>query len=203
MSQNSNFNFDPELSRRLIQDHAKLGKIVQAYRILGKRIILTSGTFDIVHIGHARYLKRGKELGDVLIVGVDDDKKVQRRKGQHRPVVPQEERVEILLHLPYVDYVFLKQLHHQHWALIKAVRPDVLLATKETYTKTDLKKLKKYCGEVTVLEPQATTTTTARLRSLLVRSFEETLKHLEETQKRMNLDFKNVREFILSLTGGK
>ena len=200
MNQNSNFNFDPELSVRFIQDHAKLGEIVQACRMLGKRIVLTSGTFDLVHIGHARYLKRGKKLGEVLIVGVDDDKKVRERKGLHRPIVPQEERVEFLLHLPYVDYVFLKRLQHQHWALIKTVRPDVLLATKETYTKTELRKLKRHCRKVVVLEPQATATTSARIRDMLIRPVQELLEHLEETKERMNQDLTNVQKIVRNIT---
>ncbi|RJQ13847.1 D-glycero-beta-D-manno-heptose 1-phosphate adenylyltransferase [Candidatus Parcubacteria bacterium] len=178
-------------------------RIVRAYRTLGKLIVLTSGTFDLVHIGHARYLKYGRGLGDVLIVGIDSDDKVRRRKGPHRPVVPQEERVEILLHLPYVDHVFLKEDSHPHWRLIETVRPDVLLATEETYTKAELKRLKKFCKKVVVLEPQATTTTTARLRLLLVRPTEEVLKRLVSSREGMNGIFAELESFIRQIGGKK
>ena len=122
----------------------------------------------MVHVGHARYLENAKKHGDLLIVGVDEDKKVRHRKGPDRPVVPEDERLEMLTHLRCVDVVFLKQLNDPKWSLIKTVRPDVLIATKETYTRAKIKELKKYCGDVIVLEPKATTSTSAKIRRLQI-----------------------------------
>jgi D-beta-D-heptose 7-phosphate kinase/D-beta-D-heptose 1-phosphate adenosyltransferase len=153
---------------RIFTDYKKMEELVFHCRGLGLKIVLTQGTYDMVHIGHGRYLEEAKKRGDLLIVGVDSDKKVRSRKGPDRPVVPQDERLEMLTHLRSVDAVFLKELHHPKWTLIKTIRPDVLIATKETYNKQQLKDLKKYCKEVVVLEPRATTSTSAKIRLLQI-----------------------------------
>jgi bifunctional ADP-heptose synthase (sugar kinase/adenylyltransferase) len=72
----------------------------------------------------------------------------------------------MLAHVRHVDFVTLKDDEWPKWHLIKLIRPDVLVATEETYTKEQLKELQKYCGHVEVLEPQATTSTSAKLRRL-------------------------------------
>lgn len=153
---------------RIFTDYKKIGDIVFHCRGLGLKIVLTQGTYDMVHIGHGRYLEEAKKMGDLLIVGVDSDEKVRSRKGPDRPVVPQEERLEMLTHLRSVDAVFLKELKHPKWTLIKTIRPDVLIATKQTYNKKQLKDLKKYCKEVVVLEPRATTSTSAKIRLMQI-----------------------------------
>lgn len=78
---------------RYIPDHVKLVELVGYWKKLGLKIVLTSGTFDLFHIGHAQYLEKAKEMGDVLIVGVDSDARVKKRKGPERPIVPENERV--------------------------------------------------------------------------------------------------------------
>lgn len=177
--QASNFN------RRYISDYKKLEEIISHCKGLGLRIVLTQGTYDMVHIGHARYFEEAKKHGDILVIGVDSDEKVRSRKGPERPVVPQEERLEMVAHLRPVDVVVLKELKHPKWHLIKTVRPDVLIATKETYNQKQLKDLKKFCGEVVVLEPMATTSTSAKIRKLQI----STAKSLGQalTPKIMNL----------------
>jgi rfaE bifunctional protein nucleotidyltransferase chain/domain len=140
--------------------------MVAALRTIGAKIVLTQGTFDVIHIGHFLYLEKARQLGDVLIVGVDSDEKVRRRKGPDRPVVNERERVKMLTHVRHVDIVTLKLHDAPKWSLIKLIKPDVLVATQSTYTPHQIKQLKKWCGQVVVLEPQATTSTTARLRRL-------------------------------------
>ena len=159
---------ESNFKHRRVPTHESLSKFITHCKGLGLKIVLTQGTFDMVHIGHARYLEAAKKHGDLLIVGIDSDEKVRERKGPERPVVPEDERLEMLTHLRSVDLVFLKELKHPKWALIKAVRPDVLIAVKDTYTKKQLKDLKKYCGKVTVLEYQATTSTSAKIRLLQI-----------------------------------
>lgn len=132
------------------------------------KLVLTSGTFDMIHIGHARYLEAAKKCGDVLIVGVDSDKKVRLRKGPERPVVPEEERMEMLSHLKGIDAVVLKKINYPKWSLIKLIRPDVLITTGETYTPVQVEQLKEFCGKVTVLNPMATTSTSAKVRRLQI-----------------------------------
>lgn len=158
----SNFN------DRFIKEDEKLKKLIENCRGLGLRIVLTQGTYDMVHVGHARYFEIAKKHGDLLVVGVDSDEKVRARKGPERPVVPESERLEMVTHLRPVDVVYLKQKQAPRWSLIKLVCPDVLIATRETYTKKDLKELKKYCGEVVILDPQATTSTSAKIRLLQI-----------------------------------
>ncbi len=160
---------------RFFSDYQKIKHLVSHIKGLGCKVVLTQGSYDMVHIGHARYLEEARRQGDFLIVGVDSDEKVRSRKGPDRPVVPEGERLEMLTHLRCVDVVMLKQLSDSKWALIKAVRPDVLVATKETYSQSQLKDLKKYCAEVLVLEPQATTSTSAKIRRLQI----DTAKKLE------------------------
>jgi D-glycero-beta-D-manno-heptose 1-phosphate adenylyltransferase len=149
-------------------DSNSLPIILKALRTEGKRVVLTQGSFDMVHIGHGRYLEQAKSYGDVLIVGVDSDSKIKKRKGEDRPIVPHQERLEMLTYLKSVDYVYLKDLHNPKYSLIKAVKPDVLVATKKTYSSSQIAYLKKYCQEIQVLEPMAVTSTSAKIRLLQI-----------------------------------
>ncbi len=167
--------------------------IVKKLRQEKKRIVLTQGSFDLVHIGHARYCDKARDYGDVLIVGVDSDEKVRQRKGPNRPIVPEDERMEMLTHLRSVDYVVLKEAGEAKFNLIKLIKPDVLIATEQTYDDKTIKKLEKICGKVVVLDPMATTSTTAKIRLMqmntarkiqdrmrikLIKSIEEVLEEL-------------------------
>src|SRR3989344_3327463 len=162
------FGLESNFKERFFRNYKKIKHLVGHFRGLGCKIVLTQGTYDMVHIGHARYLEEAKRQGDFLILGVDSDKKVRRRKGLDRPVVPEGERLEMLTHLRCVDVVFMKELGDPKWNLIRTVRPDVLAATKETYSPSQIKELRKYCGKVVILEPQATTSTSAKIRRLQI-----------------------------------
>jgi D-glycero-beta-D-manno-heptose 1-phosphate adenylyltransferase len=151
---------------RYVADAAELTKVVEALRTIGARVVLTQGTFDFIHIGHFLYLEKARSYGDVLVVGIDSDEKVRERKGPDRPIVNEDERVQMLTHVRHVDFVTIKQKSAPKWQLIKQLHPDVLVATSETYTPEQLKELQQYCGKVVVLDPQATTSTTAKLRRL-------------------------------------
>ena len=157
-------------AERQIHKHTRLKAVISSLRTLGAKIVLTQGSYDLVHIGHARYLETAKKYGDILVVGVDSDKKIQARKGPERPVVPESERLEMVAQLRPVDIVVLKKHDDPKWHLIKTVQPDVLVATKETYTKKELIELKKYCGKVVVLERMATTSTSAKIRHLQIKT---------------------------------
>ena len=152
---------------RFVPDYQRITAIVQALRTLGLRVVLTSGSFDIIHEGHSMYLEAARRFGDFLIVGLDSDDKIRARKGPHRPAVPEMERLRMVTHQRGVGLVTLKHLHDERWALIKAVRPDVLVATEETYTPADIAELTgQYCGRVEVLGRMATVSTSARLRRI-------------------------------------
>jgi D-glycero-beta-D-manno-heptose 1-phosphate adenylyltransferase len=149
---------------QIILDYAEIPKLVEKYRSQGKKIVLTQGSFDMIHIGHGRYCEEAKKYGDVLFVGVDSDEKVRSRKGPDRPVVPQEERLEMLTYFESVSHVVLKDLKQPKWELIKLLSPDILITTRETYSPKKIKELEEICGKVVVLEPMATTSTSAKLR---------------------------------------
>jgi rfaE bifunctional protein nucleotidyltransferase chain/domain len=156
--------------QRFIEDYDKISETVGALRTLGFKTVLTSGSFDIIHEGHSMYLEAARQFGDFLIVGVDSDAKIRQRKGERRPVVPQMERLRMVTHQRGVGLVTLKHTHHLRWSLIKAVSPDVLVATEETYTPDEIRELESaYCGRVEVLERMATVSTSARLREVIQR----------------------------------
>jgi D-beta-D-heptose 7-phosphate kinase/D-beta-D-heptose 1-phosphate adenosyltransferase len=102
-----------------------LTAIVARLRAEGKRIVMTNGCFDVLHIGHIKLLSASKKMGDVLVVAIDDDESVGVLKGEGRPVIREEERIRIISALDSVDYVTLFSTRELE-ALIGAIRPDVL-----------------------------------------------------------------------------
>jgi rfaE bifunctional protein nucleotidyltransferase chain/domain len=173
---NDVFGPGSNFERRFVPDYDELVARVESCRRLDMKVVLTSGSFDIKHVGHDRYLERGKQLAGthgILVVGVDSDEKVSSRKGPNRPVVPEAERVEGLCHLRHVDLVTLKPKDAPKWELIRRVKPDVLLITEETYdTPESLQKLADFLaefgGRYERIPPQAETSTTAKLRRLML-----------------------------------
>ena len=97
---------------------------VQAAREAGARIVLANGCFDVLHVGHVRYLAGARELGDVLVVGINSDKQVALQKGAGRPVLPATERAEIVAALESVTYVTIFDEPTVE-ELLRALKPDV------------------------------------------------------------------------------
>ena len=97
---------------------------VEQWRHAGERIILANGNFDLLHVGHVRYLRGAKELGGKLVVAVNSDESVRALKGNGRPAMPAEERAEIVAALADVDAVVIfSELDVR--ALIHEIRPDI------------------------------------------------------------------------------
>jgi rfaE bifunctional protein nucleotidyltransferase chain/domain len=163
------FGDTTSLEHRFIPDYQKLAELVLYWKKLGLKVVLTSGTFDLFHIGHAQYLEKAKALGDILIVGVDSDARVKKRKGPNRPVVPEHERVQILAHCRHADVITLKGEEDTPNELIKTVAPDVLVVSKSTnHERDEVDEKAKYCGKIVVLEPQAETSTSAKIRLIQI-----------------------------------
>ena len=101
-------------------------KIVTQLKRQGQAIVFTNGCFDILHAGHVRYLRKAKGYGDVLIVGLNNDRSVKRIKGEKRPILSEKDRAEILAALEIVDYVVLFN-EPDPLRLIKALKPTVLV----------------------------------------------------------------------------
>ena len=100
--------------------------LVDRLRAAGRTVVFTNGVFDLLHVGHLRYLQQARELGDALIVGLNSDRSVRANKGESRPVTPEAERAEILEALACIDgvVVFDEETPHD---LIAAIQPDVLV----------------------------------------------------------------------------
>lgn len=101
-------------------------QIVKELKSEGKKVVFTNGCFDILHRGHVEYLAKAKELGDVLIVGLNSDSSVKQIKGDGRPIVSQEDRAFILSNLAFVDYVVIFD-EPTPYELISKIIPDVLV----------------------------------------------------------------------------
>lgn len=98
----------------------------QRLRAAGARLVFTNGVFDLLHIGHVRYLAQARALGDALLVAINSDRTVRELKGPNRPVFDQDERAEILAALRYVDYVTIFDDVSPR-SLIAELLPDVLV----------------------------------------------------------------------------
>lgn len=104
----------------------KLKEKVQALKREGKRIVFTNGCFELLHIGHVHYLSAAKAEGDILVVGVNSDRSVREIKGPSRPVVPENERTEVLASLACIDFVTLFD-ESDPLVTIRTLMPDVLV----------------------------------------------------------------------------
>lgn len=181
-----------DLQDRYIPDYEELSRTVESFRQVGHPIAMTQGVYDLLHIGHARYLaealKAGGE-GAILVVAVDSDEYTRLRKGranERRPAVPFEERLELLANIRSVNILTIRDVDkhlHDPMHVIRLVKPDVLVMSKSTkdITEEDLKKLKELCGSLVVLEPTATISTTARLRELMIDGAGGLVDHIIES----------------------
>lgn len=115
-----------EDDRRKIKDLSSLKKEIDGLKGQGKKIVFTNGCFDILHPGHTRYLRAARQLGDYLVVAVNSDRSVRAIKGKGRPVVPQEDRTEVLAALAFVDGVVVFD-EDDPLEVIRRLLPDVLV----------------------------------------------------------------------------
>lgn len=110
-----------------VMTRQELTLLLQNERRTGKKIVFTNGCFDLLHIGHTRYLQQARALGDLLVVGVNSDASVQRLdKGTDRPIVSEAQRAEVLAALACVDYVVIFD-EPDPGSLIAALQPDILV----------------------------------------------------------------------------
>ncbi len=139
-----------------------MGEVVRSWEVLaqrlaarrarGERIVTTNGVFDLLHVGHARYLRAARAQGDLLVVGINTDAGTRRLKGLSRPFVPEAERAELLAALACVDYVTLFEEPTPE-ALLEALRPDLHVKGGD-YRADDLPEtavVRRHGGEVITL----------------------------------------------------
>jgi len=122
-------NVDNNVEYKIV-DVEKIAHITDALKSQNKKIVFTNGCFDILHLGHVKYLQKAKTLGDVLIVGVNSNDSVKRLKGKERPVNDQYDRAYLLASLEVVDYVVIFE-EDTPYNLIKTVKPDILVKGKD------------------------------------------------------------------------
>lgn len=119
----SHLHHDSDLK---IRGRESLARILEEERRRGKKVVFTNGCFDLLHVGHVKYLQRARQLGDLLVLGLNSDASVQRLKGPRRPLIGEEERGHILAALHCIDYVVLFD-EDTPLELIGSLRPHILV----------------------------------------------------------------------------
>ena len=142
-------------------------------RQVGQKVVFTNGCFDLLHVGHVRYLAQARALGDVLIVGLNTDASTTRLKGPTRPVVPEAERAEVLCALRSVDYVVLfDDLTAER--LVQTLQPDIYVKGGDYATQPgaqgkelpEARIVAQYGGQVAILPLVAGLSTTGLLQTI-------------------------------------
>ncbi|HEY1732134.1 MAG TPA: adenylyltransferase/cytidyltransferase family protein [Terriglobales bacterium] len=150
-----------------ILSRAALRERVEEWRRNGQQIVLTNGCFDLLHVGHIRYLHGAKALGGKLIVAINADDSVRKLKGERRPAMPAVERAEILAALSDVDVVVIFDEPDVR-ALIREIRPDVQ-AKGTDYTRENVperEEVRAYGGRIEIVGDSKDHSTTTLLNQL-------------------------------------
>ncbi len=134
-----------------IVDRPQLIEAIAAAKKDGQRIVFANGCFDVLHVGHVRYLEAAKALGDLLIVAINSDAQARRLKGENRPLMPQDQRAEIVSALDAVDFVTIFD-EPTVADLLLALKPDVHAKgtdyTEDTVPERDV--VRSYGGRVAI-----------------------------------------------------
>jgi rfaE bifunctional protein nucleotidyltransferase chain/domain len=153
---------------RKILSREELRRQVDRWRDCGERVILTNGCFDMLHVGHVRYLRGAKALGGRVVVGINADSSVRQLKGEGRPLMPAEERAEVVAALGDVDAVVIFEEPDVR-ALVREIRPDIHAKgtdyTAESVPERDV--VEEYGGRVAIVgdpKDHSTSELLARLR---------------------------------------
>ena len=159
--------------RDKLKGREELRHIVEGLKKQGKRIVFTNGCFDLLHIGHIRYLEEAKSLGDILVVGVNSDRSVRSLKGPNRPILPEEERAEILSGLESVNYITIFD-EPTPLELISTLQPHILVKggdwTKESIVGKEV--VERSGGEVAIL-PFVEGSSTSNLIEAILKRYEK------------------------------
>lgn len=152
---------------KFIEDHDLLAEKVEQLKAQGKRIVFANGCFDILHVGHVRYLYGAKRCGDALVVAVNSDGSIAALKKRSKPVTPERERVEILESLEMVDYVTLFDEPTVD-SLLRKLKPHVQ-AKGTDYTVENVPEREtvlSYGGEIAIVGDPKTHSSTAVIEKL-------------------------------------
>ncbi len=148
-------------------DADELARQADAWRTQGKRLVLANGAFDLLHVGHLRYLQGAAIEGDLLVVAVNSDSSVRLAKGDDRPVVPQSERAELVAALRGVGHVVIFD-HETVEEVIRALRPDVHAKGTDYTTESvpEANLVRSLGGEVSIVGDPKDHSTSEMIRRL-------------------------------------
>jgi len=157
----------------------KFGSIIEIAQFIAtsslnlyrKKIVFTTGVFDVPHIGHPRYLAAAKEFGDFLVVGVHSDSLVKKRKGKNRPIFPAHDRIEFLSYYSSVDFILELKDQDEIYEAIKYLEPYVLVVSEttediENNPETMRTRFSNYCHRIEVLRPQSSVHSTDFIKAM-------------------------------------
>lgn len=149
-----------------IKSQTELQVIIAKLKTEGKKIVLVKGVFDLVHVGHLTYLQHAKMLGDVLLVAINTDKAVRKRKGEPRPIFAHRDRMKLIAAFECVDYVtWYEELTPVE--LIKTLRPDPFVTSHTSYLNArELAEIRKYT-EVIIRSKEGNASTTELVKMIL------------------------------------
>jgi len=152
-----------------IVSRERLAEEVARRRGRGETIVFTNGCFDLLHMGHVRYLQEARELGSCLIVAINSDQSVRRLKGPSRPIIGQDERAEMLSAMECVDYV---TIFHEDTpcALLELLRPDILAKGGTTSSVVGKEIVEGYGGKVLTLQRVEGLSTTEIIEQIIDRN---------------------------------
>jgi rfaE bifunctional protein nucleotidyltransferase chain/domain len=153
-----------------ILERTALKDKLEELRKKGKKIAFTNGCFDILHVGHVRYLREAKKTADVLVLALNSDSSVRSLKGKERPLVPEKERAEILAALEFIDFVTIFP-ESTPLELINYLKPDFLIKGGDWAEKDVVgrKEIKEWGGRVTIIpevEGKSTTNIVEKIKDL-------------------------------------
>lgn len=153
-----------------ILEREALRKKLESLRKKGKKIAFTNGCFDILHVGHVRYLREAKKTADVLVLALNSDSSVRSIKGEKRPLMTEKERAEVLAALEFIDFVTIFP-ELTPLELINYLKPDVIIKGGDWPEEKVVgrKEIKKWGGRVVIIpevEGKSTTNVVAKIRKL-------------------------------------
>ncbi|OGH11699.1 MAG: hypothetical protein A3B38_03350 [Candidatus Levybacteria bacterium RIFCSPLOWO2_01_FULL_36_13] len=150
-------------------------KAAQRLKLKKKKVVIVGGIFDILHIGHIRFLQKAKRCGDYLFVLLESDKRARIDKGSSRPINNQKERAEILASINFVDYVITLEntlTNEEYDRLIYKLKPDLIALTKESSTKQHAKRQALRLGaKVLEVIPRIKNKSTTKVADIISKSF--------------------------------
>lgn len=147
---------------------AEMARERESLRRAGKLLVFTNGSFDLLHAGHVRYLRDAASLGDLLVVGLNSDASVRSYKDPRRPIIPQDDRAELLAALEMVDYVVLFEEDTAE-ALVAELRPDIYVKGGDYQARElpEARVVEGYGGRVELVPYQESRSSTGIIQRIL------------------------------------